>query len=228
VTSSGSQKSSSNKGPIRYLAEDVNLYWGAGWFESAITAVGKNVPILGSVVRIEEMIQGQSISPYHLNNGTAELDNWDYAGRILAVGLDVLGIGAGACRAIRSPSAPASSLAPNAPKTWQDFLPEAEARLAAAKAKYGDGAVAMAISRKQALNRIEGLINAGHPEKSIEAHIGKLTRPGSGPHIRTELNARLDEIERLATHTGGKTEQEIMKQVQDWRQRISEIPDVPH
>ena len=112
MTSSGSRKSSSNKGPIRYLAEDQNLYRGAGWFESAIIPIAKNVPILGSVVRIEEMIQGQSISPYHLNNGTAELDNWDYAGRILAVGLDVLGIGAGACRAIRSPSAPASSLAP--------------------------------------------------------------------------------------------------------------------
>jgi uncharacterized protein RhaS with RHS repeats len=118
--------------------------------------------------------------------------------------------------------------APNTPKTWQDFLPEAQARLAASRAKYGDGAIAMAISRKQALNRIEGLINAGHPEKSIEAHIEKLTRPGSGPHIRTELSARLDEIERLAKHTGGKTEQEIMRQVEDWRRRISEIPDVPY
>jgi hypothetical protein len=120
--------------------------------------------------------------------------------------------------------------APNIPKTWQDFLPEAKAQQAAAKTKYAyaDGLVAMAISRKQALKRIEGLINAGHPEKSIEAHIEKLTRPGSGPHIRAELEAWLNEIERLARYTGTKTEQEIIKQVQQWRQRISEIPDVPY
>jgi hypothetical protein len=80
----------------------VNLYRGAGWFESAIIPIAKNVPILGSVVRIEEMIQGQSISPYHLTQGTAELDNWDYAGRILAVGLDVLGIGIGGCQAVKA------------------------------------------------------------------------------------------------------------------------------
>ena len=47
------------------------------------------------------------------------------------------------------------------------------------------GIVNMAITRKQALKRIEGLIGEGS-QAGIEAHIGKLTRPGSGPHIRTE------------------------------------------
>lgn len=122
----------------------------------------------------------------------------------------------------------AAGLANNGSKRWQDFLPEAKERLARSKAEHGDGAIAMAISRKQALKRIEGLINAADPEKSIEAHIGKLTRPGSGPHIRIELNARIDEIRRLAQHTGSKSEAEIVKQLDEWVRRIVEIPDVAY
>ncbi len=55
------------------------------------------------------------------------------------------------------------------------------------------GIMNMAITRKQALKRIEGLIGEGS-QAGIEAHIGKLTRPGSGPHIRAELTTRLAEI----------------------------------
>jgi len=83
----------------------------------------------------------------------------------------------------------------------------------------------MAITRKQALKRTEGLIGEGSNE-GIESHIGKLTRPGSGPHIRTELNARIREIERLAAHVGEKTGAEVRAKIAEWRIRISEIVDV--
>ena len=52
------------------------------------------------------------------------------------------------------------------------------------------GIVNMAITRKQALKRIEGLIGEGS-NAGIESHIAKLTRPGSGPHIRNELATRI-------------------------------------
>lgn len=106
-----------------------------------------------------------------------------------------------------------------------DIASEAQARLARAQRTYPSGSMNMAISRRQALNRIEGLIGEGGTA-GIEAHIEKLTRPGSGPHIRTELNARLNEIERLAQHTGRNTEQGILQRVQEWRRRISEIENV--
>jgi hypothetical protein len=85
----------------------------------------------------------------------------------------------------------------------------------------------MAITRKQALKRIEGLIGDGS-QAGIEAHIGKLTRPGSGPHIRTELTTRLAEIERLAEHCGDKTGADLLARIAEWRKRISEIADVDY
>ncbi len=83
----------------------------------------------------------------------------------------------------------------------------------------------MAITRKQALKRIEGLIGEGS-NAGIEAHIGKLTRPGSGPHVRTELNTRIGEIERLAEKIGDKTGAEFLAKIAAWRKKISEIADV--
>jgi hypothetical protein len=83
----------------------------------------------------------------------------------------------------------------------------------------------MAITRKQALNRIAGLIGEGL-NTGIEAHIGKLTRPRSGPHIRVELSARLNEIERLAEYVGSKSGAELLSKVAEWRTRISELKDV--
>jgi hypothetical protein len=85
----------------------------------------------------------------------------------------------------------------------------------------------MAITRKQALKRIEGLIGEGS-QAGIEAHIGKLTRPGSGPHIRAELTTRLEEIERLAEHCGEKTCADVLARIAQWRKRISEIADVDY
>lgn len=85
----------------------------------------------------------------------------------------------------------------------------------------------LAITRKQAIKRIEGLIGEGS-QAGVEAHIGKLTRPGAGPHIRTELTTRLAEIERLAKHCGEKTGADILARTAQWRKRISEIADVDY
>ena len=85
----------------------------------------------------------------------------------------------------------------------------------------------MAITRKQALKRIAGLIGESS-SAGIEAHIDKLGRPGSGPHIRTELSARLAEIERLAAHVGDKTGAALRQKVDQWRKRIAEVEDVDY
>ncbi len=87
--------------------------------------------------------------------------------------------------------------------------------------------VNMAITRKQALKRIEGLIGEGS-NAGIESHIAKLTRPGSGPHIRNELATRIAEVERLATHVGEKSGADILARITEYRKRISEIADVDY
>ena len=89
------------------------------------------------------------------------------------------------------------------------------------------GIVNMAITRKQALKRIEGLIGDGS-YAGIESHIAKLTRPGSGPHVRNELSTRLTEVERLASHVGDKSGADILVKIGEWRKRISEIADVDY
>ena len=89
------------------------------------------------------------------------------------------------------------------------------------------GVVNLAITRKQALKRIEGLIGQGS-NAGIESHIAKLTRPGSGPHIRSELKTRIAEIERLASHVGEKSGADILARIAEWRKIISEIADVDY
>ncbi|MEI8369107.1 MAG: hypothetical protein WCJ31_11800, partial [Planctomycetia bacterium] len=122
-------------------------------------------------------------------------------------------------------------VAPQGPKHWTDFAEEA-GRIMEKSAKSrgldpASGVMNMAITRKQAMNRIEGLISEGS-QRGIEAHIGKLTRPGAGPHIRAELSTRMAEIERLAEHCGEKTSAEILARISEWRKRISEISDVDY
>ena len=122
-------------------------------------------------------------------------------------------------------------VAPQGPKHWTDFADEAGRIMEnAAKSRGLDpagGVMNMAITRKQAMNRIEGLISEGS-QRGIEAHIGKLTRPGAGPHIRAELSMRMAEIERLAEHCGEKTSADILTRISEWRKRISEISDVDY
>lgn len=85
----------------------------------------------------------------------------------------------------------------------------------------------MAITRKQALKRIDGLIGEG-ADAGIEAHIDKRGRRGAGPHIRSELNAKLDEIERLIPCVGKKTGMELAARIAEWRRRIAEVADVDY
>ena len=87
------------------------------------------------------------------------------------------------------------------------------------------GIVNMAITRTQALKRIEGLIGEGS-NAGIESHIAKLIRPGSGPHIRNELATRIAEVERLSLHVGEKSGADFLAKIAEWRKRISEIADV--
>ena len=92
------------------------------------------------------------------------------------------------------------------------------------------GIVNMALSRKQALARLENL-GGGKAADWIEDHISnKLTRPGSGPHIRGELKARLDAMEKLLDNKnlGSKTIQPWLERIAEWRKRISEISDVDY
>jgi hypothetical protein len=85
----------------------------------------------------------------------------------------------------------------------------------------------MGITRKQARKQIEGLIGEG-TNTGIEAHLAKLTRPGSSRHVRTELTVRLAEIERLASHVGDKTGADLLAKIAAWRKRISEVADVDY
>jgi hypothetical protein len=98
-------------------------------------------------------------------------------------------------------------VAPQGPKHWTDSAQEAGRIMENAANSRGldpaSGVMNMAITRKQAMNLIEGLISEGS-QRGIEAHIGKLTRPGAGLHIRAELSTRMAEIERLAEHCGEK------------------------
>jgi hypothetical protein len=95
--------------------------------------------------------------------------------------------------------------------------------------RSGQDIVNMALSRAEALKRLENL-GSGKAAEWIEQHIGKLTRPGSGPHIRNELNTRLDTMERLLDNPnlGPKTVKPWAERIAEWRKRISEISDVDY
>jgi len=106
-------------------------------------------------------------------------------------------------------------------KAWTDFLPQATKRVAASKKKLGvsDEIVNMAISRKQALNRMEGL------QFEVEAHLKAIyENPHSRDveHWKTEIRAFISQIERLSAHTGKKTSAEWARKIADWRSRLGE------
>ena len=102
-------------------------------------------------------------------------------------------------------------------KTVEDFLPEAQKSLDAAKAKYGPSdAASMALSRKQALKRLEGL------EKQVEDHIPKVTRRGSEAHIQHEIENWLKQMENAAEHVGEKTGAEWTAKIAEFRRRVTQ------
>jgi RHS repeat-associated protein len=111
---------------------------------------------------------------------------------------------------------------PMAPKSWQDFLPEAQKRLQATKQRLGNPSgdiVAMAMPRKKALERIESLA------PQVEKHLEKIAnQPGSRdvPHWRTEIQAWLKSMEEAAPHTGKKTSAEVAERIAEWKRRLGD------
>jgi len=107
-------------------------------------------------------------------------------------------------------------------KTWQEFLPEAQKRLAATKKRLGnpsDEIVNMAMPRKKALERIENLT----PE--LEKHLEKIvSQPGSRDvsHWRTEARGWIKAIEAVAPDTGKKTSAELATKIAQWKRRLGE------
>jgi len=137
---------------------------------------------------------------------------------VSAIGAGVSALSAAA--QLPKAATPLVKAANNAPKTWEDFLPEAQRRTSEAARKYGNsGVVNMAISRSQALNRLEGL------EPQVEEHLAKIAaNPGSRdvPHWATEIRAWLGEMERLAQHTGKKTGAEWAAKIANWRRLLGD------
>lgn len=74
----------------------------------------------------------------------------------------------------------------------------------------------MAITRKQALRRLEGL--AGAANRHLEIHIPSLLdeHPEDLAHWRAELRSWIEEMRRLTTKVGKRT-------AEQWNERIADI-----
>jgi len=107
-----------------------------------------------------------------------------------------------------------------APRTWQDFLPEAQMRLQATKAKYGNvEAQMMAMSRKDALKRLNGLT------PKIEEHLQKIANDPMSrdlPHWTREVENWIRQMEKVLPYIGDKTAAEWAARIAEWKARIAE------
>jgi hypothetical protein len=105
-------------------------------------------------------------------------------------------------------------------RAWEDFLAAAMQQVAASKATYGyEGIVNMAMSRSQALNRMEGL------SASIVEHLAKIAaKPLSRdvPHWTTEIRAWREESERLTQHVGRQTGQAWASRIAAWQGQLGD------
>jgi hypothetical protein len=108
-------------------------------------------------------------------------------------------------------------------RSWRDFLPEAEKRLLAAKADYGNSAVMMALSRKQALTRLEGLESAilYHLDDHIPSTIKGA--PNAINHWRTEVSGLIADMERLTPHVGKKSAAAWQSRISEMRKRLDDL-----
>jgi hypothetical protein len=81
----------------------------------------------------------------------------------------------------------------------------------------------MALSRKQALSRVEGLEGAVlyHLDDHIPATIGKA--PTAVSHWRMEVGGFLDEMERMTPHIGKKSGAEWQGKINSMRQRLVDL-----
>ena len=105
-----------------------------------------------------------------------------------------------------------------APRTWQDFLPEAQMRLQATKAKYGNvEAQMMAMSRKDALKRLNGLT------PKIEEHLQKIANDPMSrdlPHWTREVENWIRQMEKVLPYIGDKTAAEWAARIAEWKARL--------
>ena len=113
--------------------------------------------------------------------------------------------------------------AQNRVRSWRDFLPEAEKRLLAAKADYGNSAVMMALSRKQALSRLEGLESA--VLYHLDDHIPSTIKgaPNAINHWRTEVGGLIADMERLTPHIGKKSAAVWQSRISEMRKRLDDL-----
>ncbi len=106
-----------------------------------------------------------------------------------------------------------------------DFAEEAKRITDAHRAERNPAvdAKAMALSRKQALKRLEGEEEAirYHLDKHIPELIGK--RPQTVDYWRREVSKHIDKLEELAEKVGGKTADEWRQKVAEYRRRLKEL-----
>jgi RHS repeat-associated protein len=125
-----------------------------------------------------------------------------------------LGYGAASLSLVVPETAEVATSAP----AWTDFLPQAAQRLAQARLTYGGvGMTMMAISRSQALNRMQGLA------VQVEAHLSKIAAdPASldANHWRVEVQAFLGEITRLSSNVGVRTGAQWVEQIAAWTKAL--------
>jgi hypothetical protein len=78
----------------------------------------------------------------------------------------------------------------------------------------------MALSRKQALRRLQGLEDAvlWHLDEHIPKEIGNA--PEAVAYWRQEVNGFLDEMQRLSEYTGARTAAEWQAKITLMRQRL--------
>jgi hypothetical protein len=198
----------------------IKDYSGGYWWRQSVRAYqdpGPGAPV--GLAAIRQLNAGAPLA-------VAQFSREQYPGtsieNLTLLTLDAIsgGVSALAPLARARPPSPAVNVVKDAPKTVEDFLPEARRRTAAWGARFGNNdAVNMAIPRQQALKRLEGLA------PQVEEHLAKIaTNPTSRdvPHWKTEIRAFLGEMERLAPHTGRKTGEEWAAKIAEWRRLLGQ------
>jgi RHS repeat-associated protein len=102
---------------------------------------------------------------------------------------------------------------------WQEFLPQAEARLAAARATYGSAGdtMTMAVSRKTAIARLEGLA------PQVEEHLAEIAAEPESQcvlHWTKEIETFMNQMNDMLPHVGKKTAQEWMAKIEGYKSAL--------
>jgi hypothetical protein len=113
---------------------------------------------------------------------------------------------------------PGAQAVPAPGKTRRECPSGAQERLDAPEARYGRfGAPMMAMSRKDALKRFNGLA------PRVEEHLQKIANnPASRdvPHWIGEINHWIERMEDLLPHAGDKTAAQWAARIAEWKARL--------